>query len=292
MRDYIKGFFREFEYGKEDSDELLRAYDRITEHPQASLLLDECLAAYEGDVPTDFSAMISAADRMAAYVSIHEYTAGLILFICFSGHLEKLYSIRGIDRGIYKNSMLDLKYKLNECRAVYGIAGSFVCSWFGRFFDLTRFALGRLQFEVIEFGEHYEKNGMILTPETKVLNIHIPRSGERLTEEACFNSYLMAKDFFKNEINRDPCPFVCSSYLLFPSNERFLEKGTNLYRFLKSFDVFRSRPDKGRDNLWRIFDTMEKNPDRLPRDTSLRRALADYLKNGGEMGSGRGVFFM
>jgi hypothetical protein len=188
--------------------------------------------------------------------------------------------------------MADLKYKLDECLLVYGIVGSFVAKWFVGFFNLTRFGIGRLQFEVIPFRDNYNKNGIVLTPDSKVINIHIPRSNEPLTEEVCMESYREAKAFFKSEIEMDPCPFVCDSYLLYSENEKFLPPQTNTYRFFKSFEILSARPDKERSNLWRIFDTFEKNIDRLPADTTMRRAYIEHLKKGGKLGRGRGILFI
>ena len=187
--------------------------------------------------------------------------------------------------------MQDLRYKLEECKVVYGVRGSFVPGWFGGFFKLNRFGLGRLQFEVINFNANYEKNGIVLTPESKVLNVHIPRSGEPLTEEACSAAYAQAKEFYKDVVG-DPCPIVCSSWLLNPQHEEFLPKHTNTYKFFKSFDVFTSGIDKDKNNLWRLFDTMEKDVNKLPTNGSLRRAYVEHLKNGGKMGTGRGVLFV
>ena len=85
---------------------------------------------------------------------------------------------------------------------------------------------------------------------------------------------------------------VCSSWLLYPEHENFLPKHSNTYRFFKSFDIFEQGTDKSRANLWRLFDTMEKDPNKLPTDTSMRRAYVERLKAGGQMGRGRGVLFV
>lgn len=126
----------------------------------------------------------------------------------------------------------------------------------------------------------------------KVINIHIPRSGEPLTQESCREAYLYAKQFWKDQVSQDPCPFVCHSWLLDPHFEEFLPKNSSTYRFFKSFDIYNSIPDKNRTSLWRLFDTMEQDPDKLPADTSMRRAFIDYLKNGGRLGMGSGVLLV
>lgn len=292
MRSYICDFLEEYEYDCSSSDCLLSTYDQITTNSLSLELLEEILQLYNSDYCCDFDIIFEKAARISLILEIHEFTVELLVFICLSKHLKELYSEKDIATEYYRKSMADLKYKLDECMLVYGIVGSFVAKWFVAFFKLNRFGIGRLQFEVIPFGTSYNKNGITLTPQTKVLNIHIPRSKEPLTEEACMESYRKAKEFFGTEVSTDPCPFVCDSYLLYPENEKFLPTKTNTYRFMKSFEILSVRSDKERQNLWRIFDTQEKNIDRLPADTTMRRAFIEYLKKGGKMGAARGILFV
>lgn len=292
MRTYIEDFLKTYDYPTESAAALLDAYDRILADGEAAKSWATALELYEKDEHCDYDEIIRCADRAADLVGVHEFTTELLIFICMSRHLKTLYIERGIRMDFYERSMADLRYKLDECMLVYGVVGSFVAKWFVGFFNLTRFGMGRLQFEVIPFGKEYEKNGVHLTPESKVINVHIPRSGEPLTEEACREAYLMGKEFFKDEIEGELCPFVCSSWLLDPQFENFLPKTTNTYRFYKSFDIYEFRIDKDRRNLWRLFDTMEQNPDRLPADSSMRRTFIAHLKRGGKLGAGKGVLFV
>ena len=292
MEKYLTDFFIKQGYEKDDASVLLSAYGRIKENEKASALWDQALKTYEENEGCDFKEIIRLSDLSAELTGINEYTAELLIFICLSKHLLKLYVEKGIDLSVYERTMADLKYKLNECKLVYGIVGSFVAGWFSGFFNMTRFALGRLQFEVIPFNFSYEKNGITLSPDTKVIAVHIPRSGEPLTEESCNDAFLKAKAFFKDTVSTEPCPFVCHSWLLYPEMENLAPKGSNTYRFFKSFDVFDSVIDKSRADLWRLFDTKELNIERLPCDTSLRRAFIEHLKNGGKLGIGRGVLFV
>lgn len=64
------------------------------------------------------------------------------------------------------------------------------------FFEMTRFALGRLQFELMDFPESYEKTGHV-RPEgmTKVINMHIPSCGP-LKKADCEASFRQAAAFF------------------------------------------------------------------------------------------------
>ena len=291
MRTYLEDFFREFCYVPEDAAYLLAAWDKVQATPNSKALWQEALALYEQDILCDYTRVLALAEETAALVELHEYTLGLLIFICMSRTLEQRYRERGLDPEIFHNSMLDLRYKLEECKAVYGIIGSFVARWFGGFFRLTRFALGRLQFEIIDFDRDYEKDGNRLEPGSKVINMHIPRTGTPMDPASCDEAFRLAKEFFRGQV-ADPTPFYCSSWLLYPENRKILSAQSNTHRFLERFDIFASRTDKDLSNLWRLFDTKETNPSRLPTDTSFRRRYAEHLTKGGKLGSGTGVFFL
>lgn len=259
--------------------------------PEAAACWQEALALYEQDINCDYTQIIALADQAAAVTGLQEYTLELLIFICLSCRTRQLYAQRGLSQEIFHNSMLDLRYKLEECKAVYGLVGSFVAGWFARFFKLTRFALGRLQFEVIEFGEDYEKNGICLNPQSKVINIHIPRTGTPMDPASCDEAFRQAKAFFQAEVG-EPTPFVCSSWLLYPENKTILSETSNTYQFMMRFEILHSSISKDRSNLWRLFDTKELRLDKLPTDTSFRCRYVEHLKKGGKLGSARGIFFL
>ena len=290
MREYLVHFFDAFAYEESDAAYLLAAYDKIRTDPAASAMLDTVLAMYQEKTDCDFPEIIAIADRIAEKLYLHAYTVELLVFLCLSRHLEELYAAQGIDRQIYYDSMMDLRYKLEECKLVNGIVGSFVTRWFARFFNLTRFALGRLQFEIVEFKYHYEKDGKVLIPGSKVVNVHIPRSSVPLTQELCTAAYRQAYDFFRDTIG-EPFAFVCHSWLLYPENETLIPPHTNIYRFMHQFDIIDSGTNIDNKDLWRLFDTKELHPDRLPTDTSVRRNYVAHLKQGGKTGWGYGVLF-
>lgn len=291
MRNYLVDFFKDFEYDTTDAACLLAAYDRITADKKAAGFWDRAGLLYEENIACDYKEIINFADEAARLVSLHEYTAELLIFLCMSRRLKAEYEARGIDGEIFHGSMLDLRYKLEECKAVKGIVGSFVASWFVGFFNLTRVALGRLQFEMVNFNHSYEKDGIVLTPESRVINVHIPRTLTPLTPSACDEAFGRAKTFFAKETG-EVCAFVCSSWLLYPEHEQMLSHESNVYKFMKRFDMIRSGTSKDRGDLWRLFDTDEKRWDRLPADTSLRRTYVEHLKKGGQVGWGHGVFIL
>ena len=291
MREYLVDFWKEFEYPAEDAAYLLTVYDQVQANEETAKAWDEIVECYDKDIRTPWESLLERTAPIAEALHIHLYTIHLLLAQALSRRLRQEYAAQGVEDEIFCNSMLDLRYKLEECKLVKGIIGSFVGSWFSRFFYLTRFAIGRLQFEIISFGDHYQKGDLCLTPESPVINVHIPRTGTPLDVESCDRAFAQAAAFFRRrgEIG-DPCVFYCSSWLLSPENRTILSPKSNVYRFMERFDVFRTVPVWDGRNLWRLFDTDEKNPDRLPADTSMRRAYIQYLKSGGLLGSGKGVY--
>ena len=291
MHTFLTEFFGEFAYAPKDAAFLLAAYDQIMENAQAAERFGEALAAYDADQNCDFGQAMHRARQAGDTVGVHNYTAELLLFICFAKKLRERYEENGLPREIWHDSMLDLKYKLDECLVVCGICGSFVAGWFPGFFNLTRFALGRLQFEIHEFDNDYQAGEHTIAKGSKAINMHIPRSGEPLSKELYEDAFARAKVFYKDTFpGMDKVPFICHSWLLYPETANFVPTHLNVYKFLSEFTVFESHYNDGED-LWRLFDTMERHPDRLPANTSLRRAFVEHLQKGGRVGWGFGILF-
>lgn len=194
MKAYLNEFFSTCSYTDDDAAYLLGVYDRITADAIACDCFDKAVAEYKKET-CDYARLIALADEAAGTVDVHEYTAELLVYMCLSKALRERYRARGIDDEIFWNSMLDLRYKLEECKTVKGVVGSFVATWFEGFFAMTRFALGRLQFELVPFGHHYEKDGKTLTPDSNVINVHIPRTGTPLDADECERAYARAAAF-------------------------------------------------------------------------------------------------
>ena len=289
MKAYLRCFFEEYSYEATDAETLLRAYETIVADATAEALFSEALSAYESDFRIDYKKeILGRAEKIASVTQINHYTVVLLLFISLTKHLKELYLLRGLSMQIYRDSVLDLKWKLEECKAVRGICGSFVGDWFPGFFSLDRFALGRLQFEIRTMSYDYEKDGVKLEKGvSRVINVHIPRTGTPLDKESCDAAYAAARAFFADVVGEN-APFICHSWLLFPENKVLFPARTNVYRFLSEYDVIDWEFNDGED-LWRLFDTYELNPDRLPTNGALRRAYAEHLKSGGRVGCGFGV---
>lgn len=290
MRAYIEAFLQEQNWPEEAAETMVNAWNCIQEQEDAAAYLDRWIAEYEKNEKMDYEGALADMKRAAEKTGLSPFVTELLLFVCLSEHAKALYEERGLSMQIYYDSMQDLKWKVLECHKIYGVWGSFVASWFPGFFDLTRFALGRLQFEKIRFPEAYKagRNGKNV-PESAI-NVHIPSCGP-MTEEACEEAFRLAADFYRKDFPEGSVPFCCFSWLLFPGHRQMLPAESNIRKFQDRFELFESREDNG--DLWRIFDTMEtEDAERLPERTGLQRVYKKWLLAGKKAGCGSGVFFM
>lgn len=268
------------------------ALERIAADPVAAAWLCRLVEQYETcQGSCDYNRMLADGQAMGRALGLHAHTVDLLLFLCLGEPLRARYAARGVDESVWHNSMMDLRYKLEECRLVYGTVGSFVAPWFGGFFDMTRFALGRLQFEIIHTSKEYTLGGAPLPAGTPAINIHIPRTGTRLEHAQVLEAYRAAAAWFADTFPDGTALFTCSSWLLDPWHLTVLSPTSNLAAFIGDFEIVESRHYVNYGELWRLFDCLYTgNPADLPRDSSLRRAYADRVARGEPTGSGRGFF--
>lgn len=291
MRVYISEICRELAFPAEAEEEMLKAWDSFEKVPSAGKVLVRWIQNYETDIHMDYQKALEETDRAAREAGVHRYTAELLLFLCLTRHLKELYNEQRLDLQIWHDSCMDLNWKLFECHKMYGIWGSFVAGWEPGFYDMTRFALGRLQFELIDFPEGYEKAGRI-KPEgmTKAINAHIPSCG-KLHMQECEDSYRQAAAFFADAFPGDEVAFCCASWMLYTPHADFLKPDSGVVQFMSRYDVYDTQEEDG--DLWRIFNRMyEGDPSVLPEDTSMQRAYKAWLAAGNHAGFGKGIFFM
>ena len=180
QRVYIQDLMDKLSFPTDAQKAFLDALDSISNNKTASAWFLCLLQQYNESEHCSYKQMLAHIKALGEAVGIHEYTASMLLFLCMAERLRLRYLERGIDESIWLNSLLDLRYKLTECRLIYGINGSFVSWWFPEFFNLTRFALGRLQFEVITLTEDYIVADTKIRAGSKAINMHIPRTETKL----------------------------------------------------------------------------------------------------------------
>lgn len=129
-----------------------------------------------------------------------------------------------------------------------------------------------------------------LSPGDPVLHLHIP-AGSPMDFDACGRSLQQALQFFLDHFPLQPfVAFACSSWLLDAQLEQMLPASSNLVRFLQEMYLLPARSN-GAGTLERVFGTSTIDPQTAPRDTSLRRAIADHLVAGGHLRGARCFLF-
>lgn len=274
--------------------------------------ISACEAVLQQKAQTEYAAALSyflcgEADRAQAKALLqalsdraeqHPYTSDMAVVSAAFIHLEETYRRLGLPQALYENACRDARCKLWECKTVYGVWGTFVAPWFLRWFVPSRFALGRLQFETCENGlpegaavRFDEPGGFELTSGETMIRVHIPSTGEPLTEALRMDAYRRAWEFYKDGFKDGLVPFTCKSWLLYEKNPEILEESSNIVQFMRDFYVLPEQNDAPLGDLWRIFGMPNETPfARLPEDTSLRRRYKAYLLAGGLPGEGTGVF--
>ena len=242
---------------------------------------------FKGDAVAPF--LQEGADALGTSLQ----TMYLLLVAAAAERLENTYRERGYDEAMFTDFLRDVACKIGECRRWFGERGlSKVTYWYPLFFKLKLFAFGRLQYETYQRPNEdkpYTVHGHTVQPTDQVYFIHIPGFGP-LTKELRMNSYQRAYRFFKEDFKDAPCVFYCTSWLLYERNREFMPATSNIVDFMNDFKIVKSF-EVPEQKYWWVFDVpYEGDASVLPRDTSLRRRMAEWLEQGGTPGGGDGYF--
>ncbi len=295
IAEFLELFMDKTGYPEDAKDDFRRAHNAVLADADANAEFDNVYRRFTDD--EDESPIFPAIDALGEQIGVHPYTMDLYMFMYEAYFLRERYAQKGINEQIFWDSMTDLRAKLVECRAVYGINGTFVGNWFFGFFEMTRFALGRLQFERTDYrrDEPYICGKGIVRNGGEMVNMHIPSLGP-LTEDKILDALQRAYNFPYFADLKDPetglMPFCCGSWLLYPPHYDFLPQKSNILKFMDCFDILHWEDADEFSDAWRVFGKdKDALPQDLPRDTSLRRAFADRLIAGQKTGHGFGAFF-
>ncbi|MBQ3708671.1 MAG: DUF5596 domain-containing protein [Clostridia bacterium] len=246
-----------------------------------------CQLALIADDPGDPRPIGRLADMLGEEHDLTMLAVGILLGM----NAHALYRERGIADEIYIASMRELTVWSKTCMRERGHIGFYEWGWFCNFLRAEIVRLGRLEFHRVPFhpdGESWTKNGITVKKGDSVVNIHIPEDGPL--------DPALVQDAFRRAYRYFGCSgvqaFVCDSWLLWPGNYGFLPADSNIRAFMDCFEIIAHEDRKWAGDLWRVFGhRADYDPASLPRDTKLRRAMADHLaENGGVTGTGYGVF--
>lgn len=149
-------------------------------------------------------------------------------------------------------------------------------------------ALGRASAQLVHLPpSHWQ---VALRRSDAVLEIHIPVGGP-MDFDACGESLRSALNFFRRHFpERAFVAFTCVSWFLDPQFESLLPAASNIVRFLQEVYLF---PVRGSDAgvIRAAFGVATTDVKTAPRNTTLRRAVAAHLEQGGHFHGG-GCFLL
>jgi hypothetical protein len=166
------------------------------------------------------------------------------LFAClyFCEDLEKSYAKAGIPHAVLEDSLHDLVLWNDTFHSVHGCVGLTEFPWLNRLFEMTIFRLGRLQFSIAPSEFSIDEIG--IHEGDTAIEVHIP-AGEALRYEACQQSFLQARTFFKTHFPTIPQEYyTCHSWLLDETITPLLGEHSNVTKFQTFFTpVSRNKSD-------------------------------------------------
>lgn len=228
---------------------------------------------------------------LSKLIGEHIYTVNFLLLLNCTEPLLAEYRKANISEEVYWNTIFDLKAKLLECKEVHNIWGTFVETWFLKFYKLERFGLGRFQYEFYRFTQKsYKKHGVSLKLGDFAITMHIPSHLGPITYETRLESYKKAYDFFADKYRDGKAVFTCDSWLLYPDNRKILPERSNICDFISDFDIVDFAHKKEFKDAWRVFGSDANKPvSQLPRNTTMQSCFAEWLEKGNGTGDGYGV---
>lgn len=229
-------------------------------------------------------------DVLAEKYCIDAKSVYMIFFLSNLDKMKQIYADKNIPGDIFFEMLKDLKYKLDECKKVYGVYGTNSFYWYYKILKAEIIPLGRFQYQADKFyGESYTWGDITVTNEDDVVRIHIPSSGA-MTQELRMESYKKAFEYY-GKTKGEYLLITCVSYLLYEGNREVYPEGSNLLDFMNDFDITENvEPTEPFSNAWRVFNTAYTGDiSKLPAKTTLQKNYIKYLEQGKSVGTGKGI---
>lgn len=248
------------------------------------------------DRDDDLDWIIQAADRIVSHIGdFHPWTAEgdwpgpeahsdalgtgvlpMLTLLVTAPEVASFHAQRGIPPEVSTATLADLGQQVWVHRLTHGEFGLHTQGWLTRAWCGALYWLGRLQFELrLEDGPGKRQ----AEPEW-VLSTHIPRTGP-LTPTSVDESLAAATEFFVTCFRDYPTrDFFCESWLLDPQL-RTLLPDSNLAAFQRRWSLSEDQQPGDAEMLFFVFNQRGPvDPESLPRDTALQRAMAGRLAAG------------
>lgn len=292
-REQMAGLMEKIQMPEAGIRQLLDARDKLEKADQWNVITEIAARVMKADgEQTVLKKALEETEGQEETFGVNRYLLDALMLLCCWEETKVRYEKQGLPMEIYYKTLEDMKWKMLECYEIHGVYGNFVGHWYDNFFDLTRFGLGRLQFELRPFvgKEDCVLDDVRIRPGDPVIHMHIPSAGP-MKPELLEDAFARAEVFFKEQFPEDYTVFGVESWLIDPDLVRILPEG-NIKEYAKRFRLIETeKSEEIFPDGWRVFGAAWKNkPEELPRNTGLQRAIADYLQQGGKLGNGYGVF--
>ena len=243
-------------------------------------------AVKDGITDKEFQILLKTAEEYGQTIDEHPYRMQMIFsYYCFA-LLEDKFLRAGIRTDIYKATVSDFKFRIYECREVYGFNGIFVAWWYSIACNLSLYKIGELEFEKTVAGFNYGLKGVKVKEGDEIIALHIPPK-TKINKEAITKAIKESYDYFGFS---GKVAYQCESWLLYPAFANVFVKGGNVMEFRALFDILSSTDTATFEDCWRVFKVGEiVNLDSLPRNTRLQENMYNHLKKGNPTGYGFGV---
>ena len=179
-REQMKRLMEKIQMPEEGIAQLLEARKELEEADHWDMIVQtaEQVMAADGELSILTQALAETEAREEA-LGVNRYLLDALMLWCCWEEVKVRYEKQGLPVEIYYKSLEDMKWKMLECYEIHGVYGNFVGHWYDGFFNLTRFGLGRLQFELRPFEGKKDcgLDGVRIHPGDTVINMHIPSAG-------------------------------------------------------------------------------------------------------------------
>ncbi len=295
LNEHFKEILKLLEVPQEAYDVFCATAEKIDNSKSFSAKVDSLIKEYMYPEAHDFGELFAKTKFVAMRHGVKHYTFDFVILVIASEIMHERYKEAGLSDELFWDTIMDLKYKFQECVDCKEVYGTFVPWWNTGFYALTRFCLGRFQYEYSTFGvcdEYVTSAGVTIKRGDKTLGFHIPSSGVPLTDDVRLDSYKKAYEFFKDYRREDGLMiFECGSWLLWDGYKEFLPEKSNTIKFINDFELVTQGEKKTFSDAWRVFGKAGYGrPKNWPEDTSMRRAFKEHIvTNKGKTGSGHGI---
>ncbi|MBQ7152815.1 MAG: hypothetical protein IJR83_02630 [Clostridia bacterium] len=246
--------------------------------------------------PSRFGEGLAAVEAQSGEFGENVFVMSLLYIMHCYLWLEEKYKENNISSTLYWNATRDLVAKCRECMENEGVPGTFVAGWFGRWFNLTRFALGRLQFE---YG------GVFMDPDLTLpcgytmkhggifLGTHIPSFGPPMTDEVRNETYRQAYEFFRPQFPDGVVVIRTCTWILNPDQLEFLPEDSHLRGFINDFYIDTIHEKQTFGDAWRLVGPYSKLPvEEWPERTTMQRGYKKLLLEGRKTKEGAGLIIV